>query len=100
LGDPHEPLYRDVSSAVLSGNWTKASAALAQIKTADARGLIGITSAFFRSELVKCPIGPRARALAQCLKAMDSLGFADGSAYGAVVGIFYLCCETLTKETK
>ena len=96
----HEPLYKDVAGAVLNGNWTKASAALAQIKTADARGLIGITSAFFRNELVKCPMGPRARALAQCLKAMDALGFADGSAYGATVGIFYLCCETLTKETK
>jgi hypothetical protein len=89
-----------VAGAVLNGNWTKASAALAQIKTADARGLVGITSAFFRNELLKLPIGPRARALAQCLKGMDSLGYADGSAYGAVTGIFYLCCEALTKEMK
>jgi DNA polymerase III gamma/tau subunit len=95
LGDPHEPLYKDVAGAILSGNWTKASAALAQIKTADARGLIGITSAFFRSELLKCPIGPRADALATCLVGLDSTGFADGSAYGSVCGLLYKACKAM-----
>ena len=94
-GSEHEPLYRDVAGAVLNGNWTKASAALAQIKTADARGLIGITSAFFRSELVKCPVGPRADTLATCLVGLDSTGFADGSAYGAVTGLLYKACKAM-----
>lgn len=94
-GSEHEPLYRDVAGAVLSGNWTRASAALAQIKTADARGMIGITSAFFRNELVKCPIGPRAAALSACLVGMDQTGFADGVAYGAVTGLLYKCCAAL-----
>jgi hypothetical protein len=94
-GSEHEPLYKDVAGAVLNGNWTKASAALSQIKTADARGLIGITSAFFRSELVKCPIGSRADALSKCLRGLDSLGFADGSAYGAATALFYECAKLM-----
>ena len=94
-GSEHEPLYKDVAGAVLSGNWTKASAALAQIKTADARGLIGITSAFFRNELVKCPVGPRADALATCLVGLDQTGFADGSAYGAVTGLLYKATKAM-----
>ena len=94
-GSEHEPLYKDVAGAVLNGNWTKASAALAQIKTADARGLIGITSAFFRNELVKCPVGPRADALATCLVGLDQTGFADGSAYGAVTGLLYKATKAM-----
>ena len=94
-GGEHEPLYKDVAGAVLNGNWTKAAAALSQIKTADARGLIGITSAFFRSELVKCPIGPRGDALSKCLRGLDSLGFADGSAYGAATAMFYECAKAM-----
>jgi len=97
-GSEHEPLYKDVAGAVLNGNWTKASAALSQIKTADARGLIGITSAFFRSELVKCPIGSRADALSKCLRGLDSLGFADGTAYGAATGLFYECAKLMRVE--
>lgn len=91
----HEPLYRDVCGAVLKGNWPVASSLLAQIKTADSRGLISVLSAFFRSELVKCPIGPRADALSVCLVGMDQTGFADGVAYGAVVGLLYKCCKAL-----
>lgn len=94
-GSDHEPLYKDVAGAVLNGNWTKASAALAQIKTADARGLIGITSAFFRGELVKRPVGPRADALATCLVGLDSTGFADGSAYGSVCGLLYKATKAM-----
>lgn len=94
-GAEHEPLYKDVCGAVLKGNWPRASELLAQIKTADSRGLISVLSAFFRSELVKCPIGPRADALSVCLVGMDQTGFADGVAYGAVVGLLYKCCKAL-----
>jgi hypothetical protein len=94
-GAEHEPLYKDVCGAILKGNWPKASELLAQIKTADSRGLISVLSAFFRSELVKCPIGPRADALAVCLVGMDQTGFADGVAYGAVTGLLYKCCKAL-----
>ena len=94
-GSEHEPLYRDVCGAVLKGNWPRASELLSQIKTADSRGLISVLSAFFRSELVKCPIGPRADALAVCLVGMDQTGFADGVAYGAVTGLLYKCCKAL-----
>ena len=45
-GSEHEPLYKDIAGAVLNGNWTKAAAALAQIKTADARGLSGLLRPF------------------------------------------------------
>lgn len=95
LGEGHEPLYRDVAGAVLRGDWTKASGLLSQIKTADARGMIGITSAFLRGELLKNPVGPRADALAVCLVGMDQTGFADGVAYGAVAGLLYKCCKAL-----
>ena len=100
-GAEHEPLYKDVCGAVLKGNWPRASELLAQIKTADSRGLISVLSAFFRSELVKCPIGTRADALSVCLVGMDQTGFADGVAYGACVGLLYKCCKALNyKETK
>lgn len=95
LDESHEPLYRDVCGAVLKGNWPRASELLGQIKTADSRGLISVLSAFFRSELIKCPIGPRADALAVCLVGMDQTGFADGVAYGACVGLLYKCCKAL-----
>lgn len=94
-GAAHEPLYKDVAGAVLRGDWTKASGLLSQIKTADARGMVGITSSFLRGELLKNPIGPRADALAVCLVGLDQTGFADGPAYGAVVGLLYRCCKAL-----
>ncbi len=94
-GAEHEPLYKDVAGAVLRGDWTKASAALSQIKTGDSRGLIAITSAFFRAELLKTPVGGRADALAACLVGMDQTGFADGVAYGAVTGLLYKACKVL-----
>ena len=97
-GAAHEPLYRDVAGAVLRGDWTKASAALNQIKTADARGMIGITSAFLRGELLKNPIGPRADAIAACLVGLDQTGFADGPAYGAVTGLLYKTCRVLARS--
>jgi DNA polymerase III subunit gamma/tau len=94
-GSEHEPLYSEVAGAVLRGDWQKASTALQQIKTADSRGLIAITSAFFRSELIKTAAGPKAAALSACLVGMDQTGFADGTAYGAVCGLLYKCCAAL-----
>lgn len=88
-GSEHEPLYREVASATLSGNWTKCSQLLSQIKTADSRGLIAVTSAFFGNELLKCSIGPRADALSKCLRGLDSLGYADGTAYQATRALLY-----------
>lgn len=100
FGEPHEPLYKEVAGAVLRGNWEGARAVLNQIKTADCRGMVGITSAFFRSELLKTPAGPKAAALSACLVGMDQTGFQDGPAYGAVCGLFYKCCAALNGGTK
>lgn len=94
-GAEHEPLYKDIGGAVLRGDWSKTSSLLSQIKTADARGMISVVSAFLRSEILKNPVGPRADALATCLVGVDSLGFADGTAYGAVVGLLYKTCKAL-----
>lgn len=88
-GTEHEPLYKDIAGAVIKGNWTKASELLAQVRTADSRGLTSVLSAFLRTELLKCPIGHRADALATCLVGIDQTGFADGTAYGAVTGLLY-----------
>ena len=94
-GSEHEPLYRDICGAVLNGNWSKASGFLAQVKTADSRGLISVLSAFFRNELVKSQIGSRADALSKCLRGMDSLGYADGTAYGAASALLYECAKVM-----
>jgi len=94
-GSEHEPLYKDVAGAVLRGDWAKASGLLGQIKTADSRGLIAITSAFLRGELLKNPIGAKADALATCLVGLDSTGFADGVAYGAVTGLLYKTAKSI-----
>lgn len=91
----HEPLYKDVCGAVLRGDWAKTSSLLAQIKTADSRGLVSVLSAFLRGELIKNPIGPKADSLAACLVGVDQTGFADGTAYGAVVGLLYKTCKAL-----
>ena len=96
----HEPLYKDVAGAILRGDWAKASATLTQIKTADSRAMTAVVSAFLRSEILKHPAGPKADALAACLVGIDHTGFADGTAYGAVTGLFYKTCRALTKENK
>jgi energy-coupling factor transporter ATP-binding protein EcfA2 len=98
-GSEHEPLYRDICGAVLNGNWAKASGFLAQVKTADSRGMISVLSAFFRSELVKLPVGPRADAIAACLVGMDQTGFADGVAYGSCVGLLYKAVKAIASAT-
>lgn len=94
-GSEHEPLYKDVCGAVLRGDWEKCSGLLAQIKTADSRGLTSVLSAFLRSELVRTPLGPKADALATCLVGIDQTGFADGTAYGAVTGLLYKTCKAV-----
>jgi DNA polymerase-3 subunit gamma/tau len=94
-GAEHEPLYKDIGGAVLRGDWAKTSSLLSQVKTADSRGMISVVSAFLRSEILKNPIGGRADALATCLVGVDSLGFADGTAYGAVTGLLYKTCKAL-----
>lgn len=94
-GAEHEPLYKDVCGAVLRGDWAKTSSLLAQIKTADSRGLVSVLSSFLRGELIKNPIGPKADSLAACLVGVDSLGYADGTAYGATVGLMYKVCKAL-----
>ena len=96
-GAEHEPLYRDVAGAVLRGDWTKTSSLLSQIKAADCRGLAGITSSFLRSEILKTPLGAKADSLSACLVGMDNLGFADGTAYGAVTGLLYKVCRAIQK---
>ena len=44
-GSEHEPLYPEIAAAVLSGNWTKTSGLLKQIKTADYRAMVAVVSA-------------------------------------------------------
>lgn len=94
-GAEHEPLYKDVCGAVLRGDWAKASGFLAQIKTADSRGLTSVLSAFLRSEILKNPVGPKADSLAACLVGIDQTGFQDGTAYGAVTGLIYKTCKAI-----
>jgi len=94
-GAEHEPLYKDICGATLRGDWAKTSSLLAQVKTADSRGLVSVLSAFLRGELIKNPIGPKADSLAACLVGIDNLGFADGTAYGAATGVIYKTCKVL-----
>lgn len=94
-GAEHEPLYRDIASAVLSGNWTKTAGLLEKVKTADYRGMVGIVSAFLAGDLLKSPVGARADALATCLVGLGSNQFADGVAYAATKGLLYKAAKAL-----
>jgi energy-coupling factor transporter ATP-binding protein EcfA2 len=94
-GSEHEPLYKDICGAVLRGDWAKTSNLLSQVKTADSRGLASVLSAFLRSEILKNTIGTKADAIATALVGIDNLGFADGTAYGAVTGILYKTAKIL-----
>jgi replication-associated recombination protein RarA len=94
-GAEHEPLYKEVASAVLNGNWTKCAATLEKIKTADYRGMVGIVSAFLAGDLLKCPVGPRADSIATCLVGLGSNQFQDGVAYASTKALFYKCCRAL-----
>lgn len=94
-GAEHEPLYKEVASAVLSGNWARCAVTLEQIKTADYRGMVGIVSAFLAGALLKEPVGPRADGLATCLVGLGSNQFQDGVAYAATKAILYKACKVL-----
>lgn len=96
-GAEHEPLYKEVASAVLAGNWGKTAAILSQIPTSDYRGMIGIVSAFLAGALLKESVGPRADCLATCLVGLGSNQFQDGVAYAATKGTLYKCCRALSK---
>ena len=99
-GSQHDPLYKDVASAVVNGNWTKASGMLSQIKTADSRAMTAVVSAFLGSSLLQEPIGPRADAIATCLVGLGNSNFADGVAYAAAKGLMYKVCRALQGGTK
>jgi len=94
-GSEHEPLYSAVASAVLSGNWTKTAGLLAQIPTADYRGMVAMVSAYLAGALLKEPVGARADGLAACLVGLGSNQFADGVAYAAAKGLLYKCAKIL-----
>jgi hypothetical protein len=96
-GSEHEPLYSAVASAVLSGNWTKTAGLLAQIPTADYRGMVAMVSAYLKSALLKEPLGARADALGACLVGLGAAAFQDGVAYASATALFYKCCRALNK---
>jgi hypothetical protein len=93
----HEPLYADIARSVLSGNWVKAAGLLKEVKTIDSRAMTGVLSVFLKNRLLDCEIGPQADALAACLVGIDNLGYADGTAYGAVVGLLYKTSKVVGK---
>lgn len=85
----HEPLYNEVSAAVLSGNWPKVANLLKQIKTPDFRAMVAVVSAKLSWALLDEPVGPRADALASCLVGVSNTQYTDGVAYGALRGLLY-----------
>jgi DNA polymerase III gamma/tau subunit len=99
-GSEHEPLYRDVASAVLQGNWAKTAGLLKQIKTADYRGMISMVSAFLANALLDSDVGPRADALSTCLVGLGNSNFADGIAYAATKALLYKCAKALSGGNK
>jgi replication-associated recombination protein RarA len=88
-GAEHEPLYNEVSAAVLSGNWPKVANLLKQIKTPDFRAMVAVVSAKLSWALLDEPVGPRADALASCLVGVSNTQYTDGVAYGALRGLLY-----------
>ena len=96
-GAEHEPLYNEVSAAVLSGNWTKTANLLKQIKTPDFRAMVAVVSAKLSWALLDEPIGARADALATCVVGMASTPYQDGVAYGSLRGLLYKSCRAISK---
>jgi len=94
-GSEHEPLYGEVAKAVLSGNWTKTSGLLKQIKTADYRAMVAVVSAKLKWALLDSEPGPRADGLAACLVGVGNASFADGVAYGSLVGLLYKTAKVM-----
>ena len=99
-GSEHEPLYPEIATAVLSGNWTKTSSLLKQVPTADYRAMVAVVSAKMSWALLDSDFGPRADALATCLVGLGVNQFADGVAYSSLKALLYKCTRTLSKETK
>ena len=99
-GSEHEPLYPEIATAVLAGNWTKTAELLKQIKTADYRAMVAVVSAKMSWALLDEGFGPRADSIATCLVGLGVNQFADGVAYSSLKALLYKCTRTLTKETK
>ena len=93
----HEPLYNEVSTAVLSGNWLKTAGLLKQIKTPDFRAMVAVVSAKLSWALLDESVGPRADALATCLTGISNTQYQDGVAYGSLRGILYKTCRALSR---
>ena len=98
-GSEHEPLYPEIATAVLSGNWTKTSGLLKQIKTADYRAMVAVVSAKLSWALLDSDFGPRADALATCVVGLGTQQFADGVAYASLKGLLYKACSKLGTKT-
>jgi len=94
-GAEHEPMYNEVSAAVLSGNWTKTAGLLKQIKTPDFRAMVAVVSAKLSWALLDEGVGPRADALATCLTGISNTQYADGVAFGALRGLLYKTCRAI-----
>lgn len=94
-GSEHEPLYPEIATAVLSGNWTKTSALLKKVPTGDYRAMVAVVSAKLSWALLDSDFGPRADALATCLVGLGNSGFADGVAYSSLKGLLYKACRAL-----
>ena len=96
-GSEHEPLYPEIAKAVLSGNWSKTAGLLKKIPTADYRAMVAVVSAKLRWALLDSEPGPRADGLAACLVGMGNVSFADGVAYGSLVGLLYKTAKVLSR---
>jgi hypothetical protein len=90
----HEPLYVDISKAVLRGDWNSTSQMLQQLKTPDIRGLRAVVSAFLKGALLKEPAGARADAIATCLMGMGN-PYEDGLAVAVTYAALYKVCRHL-----
>ena len=94
-GSEHEPLYSEVSKAVLSGNWSKTASLLKQIPTADYRAMVAVVSAKLKWALLDSEPGPRADGLAACLVGVGNASFADGTAYASLCGLLYKTAKVM-----
>jgi len=96
-GSEHEPLYRDVASAVLSGNWTKTANLLKQIPTPDFQAMVSVVSAKLSWALLDEGFGTRADALSACLVGMAGATYQAGVAYGSLRALLYKACRAIQK---
>ena len=95
-GSEHEPLYPEIATAVLSGNWTKTAGLLKKVPTADYRAMVAVVSAKLSWALLDSDFGPRADALATCLVGLGNSGFADGVAYSCLKVLLYKASKALS----